>query len=74
MIGLLIHTTDAKSTFTSISSIHIYSLQSTVLPDLNVLTDVSREMSTVHANEDPLEHGKQWGMVQNKYVKVRTSD
>lgn len=62
---------DAKSTFTSISSIHIYSLQSTVLPDLNVLTDVSREMSTVHANEDPLEHGKQWGMVQNKYVKRR---
>lgn len=74
MIGLLIHITDAKSTFISISSIHIYSLQSTVLPDLNVLTDVSREISIIHADQDPLEHGKQWGMVQNKYVKVRISD
>ena len=62
--------TDAKSTFHSISSIHIYSLQPNVLADLNVLTDIKREMLTTHGNEDPLEHGSKWGMIQNKNVKV----
>jgi len=66
----LIPDTDAKSTFRSISSIHIYSLQSAVLQDLNVLTDVSRETLAAHAHEDPLEYGKQWGMIQNQNVKV----
>jgi DNA polymerase delta subunit 3 len=61
---------DAKSTFESISSIHIYSLQPTVLQDHNVLTDVHREMLAAHAHEDPLEYGKHWGMIQNKNVKV----
>ncbi|KAL4761059.1 uncharacterized protein BDW70DRAFT_54612 [Aspergillus foveolatus] len=63
---------DAKSTFESISSIYIYSLQPTILQDLNVLTDVSREMLVNHAQEDPLEYGKQWGMIQNTNVKRRT--
>ncbi|ODM19489.1 hypothetical protein SI65_04473 [Aspergillus cristatus] len=63
---------DAKSTFRSISSIHVYSLQPTVLQDLNVLTDVSRETLAAHAHEDPLESGKQWGMIQNQNVKRRT--
>lgn len=49
---------------------HIYSLQPNVLPDLNVLTDVSREILAVYGNEDPLTHGAQWGMIQNKNVKV----
>jgi DNA polymerase delta subunit 3 len=57
-------------TFQSISSIHIYSLESTPLPDLNVLVDVSREIATKYAQEDPLECGKQWGMIQNRNVKV----
>lgn len=61
---------DAKATFESISLIHIYSLQPAVLQDLNVLTDVRREMLAAHAHEDPLEYGKQWGMIQNKDVKV----
>ncbi|KAL2856911.1 DNA polymerase subunit Cdc27 [Aspergillus pseudodeflectus] len=63
---------DAKSTFESLSSIYIYSLQPTLLQDLNVLTDVAREMLVAHAKEDPLEYGKQWGMIQNKNVKRRT--
>ncbi|GAB1201237.1 hypothetical protein APSETT444_010626 [Aspergillus pseudonomiae] len=61
---------DAKSTFEFISSIYIYSLQQTVLQDLNVLTDVNREMVSNHSQEDPLEYGGQWGMIQNKNVKV----
>ncbi|KAL4971473.1 DNA polymerase subunit Cdc27 [Aspergillus desertorum] len=63
---------DARSTFESISCLYVYSLQPTILQDLNVLTDVSREMLVNHAQEDPLEYGKQWGMVQNENVKRRT--
>ena len=35
-----------------------------------MLTDVSREMLAASAHEDPLELGKQCGMIQNKNVKV----
>jgi DNA polymerase delta subunit 3 len=62
---------DAKTTFESISIIHIYSLQSNALPDLNALVDVSREILASFGNEDPLELGKQWGMIQNQNVKRR---
>ncbi|KAL4998603.1 DNA polymerase subunit Cdc27 [Aspergillus recurvatus] len=48
-------------------------LQATILQDLNVLTDVSHEMLVNHAQEDPLEYGKQWGMIQNTNVNRRTS-
>ncbi|PYH85913.1 hypothetical protein BO82DRAFT_141996 [Aspergillus uvarum CBS 121591] len=63
---------DAKATFQSIASIYVYSLQPTVLQDLNVLTDVARETLVNHAQEDPLEHGLSWGMIQNRNVKRRT--
>ncbi|RAL04176.1 uncharacterized protein BO80DRAFT_422538 [Aspergillus ibericus CBS 121593] len=63
---------DAKSTFQSISSIHVYSLQPTVLQDLNVLTDVAAEMAASHAQEDPLEYGQSWGMIQGNNVRRRT--
>ncbi|CAL5873249.1 uncharacterized protein PFLUO_LOCUS7518 [Penicillium psychrofluorescens] len=62
----------AKSTFESVSTIHVYSVQPTVLQDLNVLTDVSRETWSAHVHEDPLEFGKQWGMIQNTHVQRRT--
>ncbi|KAJ5648040.1 hypothetical protein N7490_004412 [Penicillium lividum] len=64
---------DAKATFKSISTIHVYSVQSTVLQDLNVLTDVAREVATANVQDDPLECGKQWGMIQNRHVKRRTA-
>ncbi|KAF9892459.1 hypothetical protein FE257_001568 [Aspergillus nanangensis] len=63
---------DSKATFQSVSSIFIYSLQATTIQDLNSLTDVSREIASTYAQEDPLECGKQWGMIQNKNVKRRT--
>jgi DNA polymerase delta subunit 3 len=70
--GIIPHlkVTDARATFESIFSIHIYSLQPTALQDLNVLTDVRREMLATYSHEDPMEHGKTWGMIQNKHVKV----
>ncbi|KAJ5537035.1 hypothetical protein N7513_010221 [Penicillium frequentans] len=63
---------DANATFQSISTIHVYSVQSTILQDLNVLTDVAREVATASVQDDPLECGKQWGMIQNRHVKRRT--
>ncbi|KAJ5348792.1 DNA polymerase delta subunit [Penicillium brevicompactum] len=63
---------DAKATFQSISMIHVYSLEPAALPDLNVLVDASRESAITHAQDDPLECGKQWGMIQNRNVKRRT--
>ncbi|GKZ19435.1 hypothetical protein AbraIFM66951_011045 [Aspergillus brasiliensis] len=63
---------DAKATFQSVSSIYVYSLQPTVLQDLNVLTDVAGEMVAKHAQEDPLEYGKSWGMIQGNKVRRRT--
>lgn len=69
--SLIIECADAKATFQSISSIYVYSLQPTVLQDLNVLTDVAGEMIAKHAQEDPLEYGKTWGMIQGNNVRVR---
>lgn len=62
---------DAKATFEYISMIHVYSLQSNELPDLNALVDVSQEILTSFGSEDPLELGKPWGMIQNQNVKRR---
>lgn len=50
--------------------IHIYSIEPSTLQDLNTLTDVCRELATAHAQDDPLECGQQWGMIQNLNVKV----
>ncbi|KAJ6119746.1 Six-hairpin glycosidase [Penicillium sp. IBT 18751x] len=63
---------DAKATFQSISTIHVYSVQPTALQDLNMLTGVCREIATAHAQDDPLGCGKEWGMIQNRNVKRRT--
>lgn len=70
---IMIFVLDAKAAFQSISTIHVYSVQSTALQDLNVLTDVCREIATAHAQDDPLECGQQWGMIQNRNVKVDIS-
>lgn len=37
-----------------------------------MLVDVAREIASTYAQEDPLELGKQWGMIQNRNVKVST--
>lgn len=35
------------------------------------MTDVASEMIAKHAQEDPLEYGKSWGMIQGNNVRVR---
>jgi DNA polymerase delta subunit 3 len=61
----------AKNTFDTISSIHIYSLESNTLKDLHVLTECNRKVGAEYASEDPLEAWKQYGTIQNPNVKRR---
>jgi DNA polymerase delta subunit 3 len=61
----------AKITFDTISSMHIYSLESSTLKDLHVLTECNRKVGAEYASEDPLEAWKQYGTIQNPNVKRR---
>ena len=60
-----------KAQYEHISFIHIYSLQPTPLKDLQTITDTSREIREKYAANDPLEHNKTYGIIQNQNVKVR---
>ncbi|KAJ5677950.1 uncharacterized protein N7477_003583 [Penicillium maclennaniae] len=41
-------------------------------PRFQHVDGVCREIATAHAPDDPLECGKEWGMIQNRNVKRRT--
>ncbi|KAK2803098.1 hypothetical protein FQN51_003842 [Onygenales sp. PD_10] len=62
---------DAKSLYQTIFSIFVHSVQPTRLQDLNVLADIGHDL-LVSQPEDPLEHGRRYGMIQNKNVKRRS--
>ena len=67
------HWIAVKDNYESISSIHIYSLSSYRLQDLQSLTDVGRDLfNTVFIKEDPLLHNKTYGVIQNSSVRRRT--
>ena len=59
-----------KEQYETITSIHIYSLSPTKIPDLVTLTDIGRGLYTdVFAKEDPLLHNKTYGVIQNSEVR-----
>ncbi|KIW38849.1 uncharacterized protein PV06_08679 [Exophiala oligosperma] len=63
---------EIKEQYETISSIHLYSLSPARIQDLVSLTDVGRGLFTdVFAKEDPLEHGKRYGIIQNPEVRRR---
>lgn len=63
---------EIKEQYETISSIQLYSLSPARIQDLVSLTDVGRGLFTdVFAKEDPLEHGKQYGIIQNPNVRRR---
>ena len=67
------HLSQAKSTFETITGLHVYSLSAgNSLTDLHVLTDCNRQIAATHAAEDPLEAWKQYGTIQNPSVRRRT--
>ncbi len=63
---------EMKDQYENITSIHIYSLSPTRIQDLVTLTDVGRGLFTdVFAKEDPLQHNKTYGVIQNPAVRRR---
>ncbi len=61
-----------RSQYATITSVHIYSLSPTKLPDLVTLTDLGRGLyADVFAKEDPLLHNKTYGVIQNQDVRRR---
>ncbi|KAI4726943.1 hypothetical protein E4T49_05241 [Aureobasidium sp. EXF-10728] len=62
----------AKSAFDDVSSIHVYSIQSTKINDLQVLTDCNRAIMAASTNEDLLDTYKHCGLIQNPQVKRRS--
>ncbi|PGH02456.1 DNA polymerase delta subunit 3 [Blastomyces parvus] len=62
---------EAKSLHKTIFSIFMYSVEPTRVQDLNVLSDIGHDMLQPQP-EDPLEHGKQYGMILNRDVKRRS--
>jgi len=66
------HLQKAKRTFEQITGIHMYSLASGGLSDLNSLTECNRKIAVDYASEDPLLAWKQYGTIQNPNVRRRT--
>ncbi|KAH8774283.1 DNA polymerase subunit Cdc27 [Hyaloscypha sp. PMI_1271] len=64
---------DVRAQYEHISSIHIYSLEPHSLKDLQVLSDATRELQLLTANEDPLEAASKYGIISNKNVKRRAA-
>ena len=60
-----------KANYDMVTSIHIYSLEPGRIQDLPTLTEAGREVfANTFLKEDPLQHYKKYGIIQNKHVKV----
>ncbi|OAG10063.1 uncharacterized protein CC84DRAFT_1138243 [Paraphaeosphaeria sporulosa] len=62
-----------KSGFEEITSIHIYSLEPGPIENLNLLAVCNQEIARSHASGDPLERWRDYGSIQNPYIKRRTT-
>ncbi|KAF2800114.1 hypothetical protein K505DRAFT_264560 [Melanomma pulvis-pyrius CBS 109.77] len=62
-----------KAEFDEVTSIHIYSLESGPIENLNILSVCNHEIATEHANEDPLEQWRTLGSIHNPYIKRRVA-
>jgi len=64
---------NVKEQYEQITAIHIYSLSSARLIDLQTLTENNRAVfADHHAKQDPLIHNKDYGIIQNTHVRRRT--
>ncbi|PSN62087.1 hypothetical protein BS50DRAFT_603630 [Corynespora cassiicola Philippines] len=62
-----------KAQFAEITSIHIYSLESGPIENLNLLTTCNLEIAKTCAKEDPLERWRVYGSIHNPYIKKRAA-
>lgn len=62
-----------KAEYETVTSLHIYSLSPGRIQDLVALTDAGRSLFTdVFSKQDPLQHNKVYGVIQNPHVRRRT--
>ncbi|KAI4094070.1 MAG: hypothetical protein LQ348_004063 [Seirophora lacunosa] len=64
---------EIKKTYQSLASIHIYSLGPSTIQNLQILSECNRTAYENHKTEDPLEVGRQYGMIQNARVRRRAA-
>ncbi|RDL40011.1 Uncharacterized protein BP5553_04351 [Venustampulla echinocandica] len=57
--------------YEQVTSIHIYSLGPHPLKDLQILSDVTREIQELSANDDPLESSAKYGTIVNPRARRR---
>ncbi|KAF1956015.1 hypothetical protein CC80DRAFT_526094 [Byssothecium circinans] len=62
-----------KAKFEEITSIHVYSLESGPIENLNLLSLCNQEVATEYTSEEPLERWKAYGCIRNPYIKRRTT-
>ncbi|KAF8849137.1 hypothetical protein BDZ45DRAFT_245781 [Acephala macrosclerotiorum] len=62
---------EVRSQYEHISSIHVYSIGPHPLKDLQILSDITRQVRELTATEDPLETASQYGTITNKNVRRR---
>ncbi|CZT51574.1 uncharacterized protein RSE6_12734 [Rhynchosporium secalis] len=63
--------TEVRSLYDHISSIHVYSIGPSPLKDLQILSDITREIQVLCASENVDEQAPKYGTITNKYVKRR---
>ncbi|KAH7355229.1 DNA polymerase subunit Cdc27 [Rhexocercosporidium sp. MPI-PUGE-AT-0058] len=62
---------EVRSQYEHVSSIHIYSIGPHPLKDLQVLSDITREIQVLCASEDAVDSAPKYGTILNKNVKRR---
>ncbi|KAJ4368105.1 hypothetical protein N0V83_006460 [Neocucurbitaria cava] len=62
-----------RAEFDEETSIHIYSLESGPIEDLNVLSTCNHEIAKACAQEDSMERWRMYGSIHNPYIKRRTA-
>ncbi|CAL3962730.1 unnamed protein product [Diplocarpon coronariae] len=62
---------EVQSQYERISSIHVYSIGPHPLKDLQILSDITREIQVLCLNEDALESAPKYGTILNPNVKRR---
>ncbi|KFX93789.1 hypothetical protein V490_04678 [Pseudogymnoascus sp. VKM F-3557] len=63
---------NARKTYESISSIHVYCLGPSLMKDPEALSDANREIIENYRDQDPIEAASTYGTVINKTVRRRT--
>ncbi|CZR63295.1 uncharacterized protein PAC_13192 [Phialocephala subalpina] len=62
---------EVRSQYEHITSVHVYSIGPHQLKDLQILSDITRQVRELTADDDPIETASQYGTITNKNVRRR---